>query len=158
VDGAGVTARVRPAARADLDRLAAIEEAAFIADRASRRALLHAITSATIDCLVVEEGGEVIGYASLERRRNGRAAHLASLAVAPSAAGRGLGRTLLAAVEASARTGGFERLRLEVRADNEPARRLYETTGYAPLTTIDDYYEDGATAWRYEKRLTALSP
>lgn len=154
MDRACVSPTVRLAARADLDRLAAIEEAAFSGDRASRRALLHAITSPTIDCLVAEEGGQVIGYASLERRRNARAAHLSSLAVAPSVMGRGLGRVLLQAAETCARTSGFERLRLEVRADNGPARRLYERTGYTALIAIADYYEDGATAWRYEKRLT----
>jgi ribosomal protein S18 acetylase RimI-like enzyme len=48
---------------------------------------------------------------------------------------------------------GCERLRLEVRADNPRARRLYETAGFRRFAIAEDYYEDGETAWRYEKAL-----
>ena len=44
-------------------------------------------------------------------------------------------------------------MRLEVRADNAAARKLYESTGYARIAVLPDYYEDGAAAWRYEKAL-----
>ena len=44
---------------------------------------------------------------------------------------------------------------LEVRADNARAITLYDERGYVKFATIPDYYEDGASALRYEKRLLA---
>ncbi|GJE01435.1 GNAT family N-acetyltransferase [Methylobacterium isbiliense] len=144
---------VRPAQASDLDALVALEEAAFASDRAERRAIRHAIASPTISLLVALDGPVLIGAATLERRRNSRRARLSSIAVAPSRAGTGLGRLLLDAAEAEARRHGCETLRLEVREDNGAGIRLYERAGYARFETVPDYYEDGTTAWRYEKRL-----
>ncbi|ACL56641.1 GNAT family N-acetyltransferase [Methylobacterium nodulans] len=146
---------IRPAHPADLDALVALEAAAFASDRAERRAIRHAIASPTISVLVALDGAVLIGAATIERRRNSRRARLSSIAVAPGRAGTGLGRVLLAAAEAEARRHGCERLRLEVREDNGPGIRLYERAGYERFATVPDYYEDGTTAWRYEKVLGA---
>ena len=48
---------------------------------------------------------------------------------------------------------GCDRLRLEVRADNEAAIGLYERRGYARFAETPDYYEDGEAAFRFEKAL-----
>jgi ribosomal-protein-alanine N-acetyltransferase len=34
-----------------------------------------------------------------------------------------------------------------------PAQRLYDRAGYRRFAIVEDYYSDGAAAWRYEKRL-----
>lgn len=150
---------LRPARRADLDALVALEHAAFATDRAERRAIRHAIDSATmsvIAALAVEDGEEVlVAAAVLERRRSSRIARLASIAVAPSRGGLGIGGRLLDAAEAEARAHGCDRLRLEVRADNGSGIRLYERRGYARFAVRPDYYEDAMEAWRYEKALEA---
>jgi ribosomal protein S18 acetylase RimI-like enzyme len=52
------------------------------------------------------------------------------LAVHASARGRGIGRKLLAAIEADALALGCCKLTLEVRADNHNARHLYESFGF----------------------------
>lgn len=52
------------------------------------------------------------------------------LAVHASARGRGIGKSLLAAVEAEARAMGCCKLTLEVRGDNDNARRLYDKFGF----------------------------
>jgi ribosomal-protein-alanine N-acetyltransferase len=153
---------IRPARLADLDALLALEHAAFTTDRAERRAIRHAIRSASMTLLVAvvrepAEGGEaeiLVGAATIERRRTSRVARLSSLAVAPARTGLGLGRRLLEAAERDARAHGCQRLRLEVRADNGGGIRLYERGGYARTGTKPDYYEDGMEAWCYE---TALS-
>lgn len=152
---------IRPARLADLDALVALEHAAFATDRAERRAIRHAIRSASMTLLVAvvreesEAGGAeiLVGAATIERRRTSRIARLSSLAVAPARAGLGLGRGLLEAAEADARSHGCARLRLEVRADNGSGIRLYERGGYARTGTKPDYYEDGMEAWCYEKAL-----
>jgi len=53
--------------------------------------------------------------------------------------------------------GGYEtfvsRLRLEVRKDNAAAIGLYERLDFHRFGEKRGFYEDGADAWRYEKRL-----
>lgn len=145
---------LRQAALGDLDALVALEHAAFATDRAERRAIRHAIRSATMDVLVALIDGDVlVGAAVLERRKGSRVARLASIAVAPNRGGLGLGSRLLEAAEETARAHDCERLRLEVRADNGAGIRLYERRGYTRFAVRPDYYEDGMEAWRYERRL-----
>lgn len=144
---------VREARPGDVDALLAIE-AVFPTDRLERRNFRHAVRSPTIDLLVAEGGGGgVLGYALVQRRTNSRIGHLNSIAVGPGAAGKGLGRALLEAAEAAARRKGCTVLRLEVRPENRAAQKLYETSGYRRFAVAEDYYEDGAAAWRYEKAL-----
>lgn len=52
--------------------------------------------------------------------------------VHPDLRGQGVGRQLMAAVEAHARSLGCCKVTLEVRADNLTARRLYENCGFDP--------------------------
>ncbi|MEW6322975.1 MAG: N-acetyltransferase, partial [Acidobacteriota bacterium] len=57
-------------------------------------------------------------------------AHLAQLAVAPAAQGRGVGRQLLDAVLDQLQVLGYERVTLMVSEDNAPARSLYAAAGF----------------------------
>lgn len=148
---------IRPATPTDVDALIAIE-AVFPTDHLERRGFHHAIRAPSIDLVVVQDETTLHGYAALHRRRGSRLAHLASIAVRPETAGQGLGRRLLDAVEGAALAHGCTRLALEVRADNDAAQRLYDRAGYRRVATVDDYYEDGAAAWRYEKVLGSDSP
>lgn len=142
----------RPAEPRDLDGLVALEHAAFASDRLDRRALRHAVRSRSILALVVEDDG-IVAYALVETRRGSEIGRLSSIAVSPASAGRGMGRALLHDAEAAAAEAGCRRLRLEVRADNAAAIRLYEREGYALIDREPDYYEDGETALRFEKAL-----
>jgi ribosomal-protein-alanine N-acetyltransferase len=63
--------------------------------------------------------------------------------VAPTARGRGLGARLLAELDHRARAHGAAYLVLEVRADNAPARSLYERAGFVELTVRRRYYQPG---------------
>jgi ribosomal-protein-alanine acetyltransferase len=145
--------RIAPARLQDLDALVALEDAAFTGDRMSRRALARNMTSPSLGFLVAREGGRLKGHALIAFRKGSGLARLYSLAVQPDEKGRGLGGQLLTAAERLARKRGANRLRLEVRADNKAAIRLYARSGYACFARIDDYYEDGKAALRYEKPL-----
>ncbi|WP_375463956.1 GNAT family N-acetyltransferase [uncultured Methylobacterium sp.] len=160
-EGGRVT--VRAARLDDLDALVALEHATFATDRAERRAIRHAIRSATMSVLVMllDEGEGacvLVGAATLERRRNSRGARLSSIAVSSARAGLGLGGRLMEAVEAEARRHGCTRLTLEVRADNGAGLRLYERRGYTRFSVREGYYEDGMEAWCYERALDGASP
>ena len=154
--------KIRKGRPADLDRLVAIENAAFEGDRLTRRSLRTHLTKPTVSLLAAEAetGGfaHVVGYALIAFRKSSKKARLYSIAGDPEyrlGSGRGLGRLLLAACEEEAARRGAESLVLEVRADNARAIALYEAQGYVKFGTLADYYEDGAAAVRYEKRLSA---
>jgi ribosomal protein S18 acetylase RimI-like enzyme len=68
-----------------------------------------------------------LGFASFEARP---LLNVHDLVVAPGQRRRGVGRALLAAVEAGARALGCCRVTLEVRQDNAPARALYADVGF----------------------------
>lgn len=61
-------------------------------------------------------------------------AHLAILSVADAVEGHGVGRALLAAVERWAEARDYRFVTLNVFANNERARHVYERAGYAPDT------------------------
>lgn len=144
---------IREAAIADLERLVEIERSAFEGDQLDRRAFRRAVGSPTMTCLVAEEAGRVLAYAILERRRGSSLARLTSIAVDAAAGRRGIGADLLGAAERACMAAGCDRLRLEVRADNQAAIGLYERRGYARFDETPDYYEDGEAALRFEKAL-----
>jgi ribosomal-protein-alanine acetyltransferase len=144
---------IQPAALGDLDAIEALEAAAFTGDRLSRRSLRAFVRAAHRPLIVARFGERVAGYALISIRRGGRAARIYSLAVDPAQGRRGVGRALLQACERYARARDCETLRLEVRYDNSAAIALYEKMGYRPFGHHEGYYEDGATALRFEKRL-----
>jgi [ribosomal protein S18]-alanine N-acetyltransferase len=126
----------------------------FDRDELSRRSLRYYIGATTAVFLVAELETAIVGDAIVAFRRDSSVARLYSLAVAPSATGRGLGRALLRRCEREADARGSGKLRLEVRADNAAAIALYRSAGYHEFGRYDDYYEDGASALRFEKDLT----
>jgi len=89
-----------------------------------------ASTNSTI--IVAESNGRIVGYVEAEGGRYRRIRHTAHvvIGVLRSHQGRGIGRALLAALRSWAVDHGVSRLELTVRADNEPARRLYERAGF----------------------------
>jgi ribosomal-protein-alanine acetyltransferase len=139
----------------DLDALVELENASFAVERMSARQWRRHLESLSAEIFVAIRERRVVGAAVLFFRRSHRVARLYSIAVAASERGRGIGETLLNAVEQSARRRGCRVLRLEVRADNIAAQRLYERKGYRRFGHKPGYYEDGADALRYEKALIA---
>lgn len=137
---------IRPAVADDLEALLAIERR-FPGDRLSRRAFRHHLASPCAVVLVEEIGGYLTGYALLLRRSDTRWWRLYSLAKAQGAPSGTGGRLLAAAIE-TARAADAAGIRLEVRADNTAARRLYERCGFRLFETCDGYYDDGTRALR----------
>lgn len=75
--------------------------------------------------------------------------NISDFAVLPELRGRGIGRRLLASVEAKARQLGCCRLTLEVQENNLRARRVYERSGFAQAV----YGEETGGSLYYWKRL-----
>lgn len=148
---------IGPASLDDLDAIEALEAAAFTGDRLSRRSLRDFIRAPHRPLIVARFGERLAGYALMSARKDGRTARIYSLAVDPAQGRRGVGRALLQACERYARARGREALRLEVRYDNAAAIALYEKMGFRPFGHYAGYYEDGAAALRFEKRLPAAA-
>jgi ribosomal protein S18 acetylase RimI-like enzyme len=87
------------------------------------------------DHLVAELGGQVVGYIRLgfptPLACNSHVRQIQGLVVAEEARGAGVGRALLRAAQDEARRQGARRITLRVLGHNTPARRLYESEGFA---------------------------
>lgn len=88
------------------------------------------------DHLVAVAGdGRVVGYVRLARpsplASNAHVRQIQGLAVSDEARGMGVGRLLIRAAVAEARRRGALRLSLRVLGHNSPARKLYESEGFA---------------------------
>ncbi len=73
-------------------------------------------------------------------------AELDAIAVETASRGTGAGRALLAFVVEDLFVSGVERLALEVRASNAPARGLYARAGFKEDGVRRKYYENGEDA------------
>lgn len=87
--------------------------------------------------------GDVDGYAGLWLSPPD--ADVQTIAVAPQAQGRGLGRDLLQHLVDHAREAGCRRLHLEVKSGN-PAVDLYTSFGFRTVRVRPRYYPDFADA------------
>ena len=90
--------------------------------------------------------GTLLGYAGL--LHSGAEADVQTLAVSPSAQGRGIGTLLLRALLGEAVRCGCTSVLLEVRADNAAAIALYERFGFERISVRRAYYQPGdVDAW-----------
>lgn len=126
----------------DIEQLARLEQELFADDAWSQQTWWAELAGRPRRDYVAEvEGAEVLGYAGLDH--GGDVADVMTIAVAPSARGRGLGRRLLDELETRAKVGRAASVMLEVRADNEAAIGLYERAGYTAVSTRRRYYQPG---------------
>lgn len=144
---------VRKAHRSDLSALVAIENQCFTSDRLSRSSLRYFLAASSAEMLVAEIRGVIAGYSLVAFRKGSAIARLYSIAIGEDFRGRSLGLALLKASEKVARDRGATSIRLEVRSRNRRAIALYERQNYRRFGRIEDYYEDGASAFCYEKSL-----
>jgi ribosomal-protein-alanine N-acetyltransferase len=105
--------------------------------------------------LVASIGGVIEGFAIMKFHEDD--AHLLLLAVQPKARRAGIGRALVEWLEQSCRTAGVQRIRLEVRASNQPARLFYEKLGYRSIGQVSAYYGNREAALVMGKSLTAAN-
>jgi len=88
--------------------------------------------------LVVYREGTPVGCGAL-RLLDAETAELKRMYVSPTVRGRGLGRRLVAALEAEARALGIRRLVLETGIWQAAALALYRATGFHPIPLYGEY-------------------
>jgi ribosomal protein S18 acetylase RimI-like enzyme len=75
------------------------------------------------------------------------------LAVHPKIRRMGVGRKLVRWLHKSAAVAGCEYIELQVRSDNQGARRFYRDLGYADEALLPGYYDGKVSAYQMKLRL-----
>ncbi len=88
--------------------------------------------------LVLRHRGRPVGCGAV-RLLDAETAELKRMYLVPAARGMGLGRRLLAALEAEARALGAQRLVLETGIRQAAALNLYQATGFRPIPLFGEY-------------------
>lgn len=149
---------LRPLVPADLDALEAMEHALFGAGAWSRASLAEELDGPGRWYVGAQDrvSGELVGYAGLWF--DGYDGQVMTIGTRPDAQGRGVGRLLLDALLARARELRATDVLLEVRVDNEPALRLYESAGFARFGRRKGYYQpENVDAWTMRLRLAQVT-
>jgi ribosomal protein S18 acetylase RimI-like enzyme len=142
---------LRPATPADLPGITVVEELSFVhaGERFSQLRLRNLLTNPRATVTVAVAGEKVLGWAAgLTWTRGKPWGRVYALAVHPGARGNRLGPRLLHDMIAALRRRGSGRIFLEVRPDNAPAVRLYESTGFKTCRFLHNYYGPGIPAQR----------
>jgi putative acetyltransferase len=103
--------------------------------------------------LVISKNGTPVGCGAV-RLLDAETGELKRMYVAPSERGRGLGRRLVASLEAEARALGARRLVLETGIWQAAALKLYQATGFQPIPLYGEYCLSPQTSVCLGKELT----
>lgn len=142
---AGREVRFRPMVEGDLPAVMAVEQSLFPEDAWSEALMRAEITGQPANrCYLVGAAGmQVVAYAGLAVA--GGEGDVQTIAVAPEYQGRGVGTALLAALLEEAAARGCREVFLDVRADNDRARSLYERFGFEAVGRRVGYYQPSGT-------------
>lgn len=128
---------IRSMLPADVPQIAALERLCF-SDPWSEGSVAGELENELSLWLVAEEDGTVRGYIGSQSVPPD--CDILNLAVAPDARRQGLGQQLLQALLDALHRRGSERVFLEVRPTNVPARALYAALGFEEIGRRKEYY------------------
>jgi L-amino acid N-acyltransferase YncA len=142
---------IRQASDADLDEILVIHNEAIAhsaaiwddeaVDRGEREAWLTARTEAGQPVLVAVDEERVVGYATYaagRAKRGYRAPVEASVYLADSHQGRGLGRMLLTRLIDHAKTAGHHVMLADIESGNAASIALHESLGFTRVGQLDE--------------------
>jgi len=141
---------VEPATWRDLSSLRNLERVCFPLDAWPLMDVVGVLAFPGVVRLKATQDGEMIGFIAADIRRLQNMAWIATLGVLPDFRRQGIGSILLSSCEDLLRVA---RIRLSVRASNQPAQRLYSRFGYSRYDVWRRYYTDGEDALVLEKTL-----
>ncbi|KJC65160.1 ribosomal protein S18-alanine N-acetyltransferase [Agreia bicolorata] len=139
--------QLRRAGADDLDAIMQIETSVFTTDAWTSDAMRADLTSPHCYYLVAlgaddsPSSAAIAGYAGLLAPRGAKEGDIQTIAVAPEARRKGLGRVLMTSLMNEARRRGSREIFLEVRADNPGAEALYSSLGFERLGVRPGYYQ-----------------
>lgn len=133
------------------------EESSRPPEEAARRLAAHASTRMWGAFDSDSKLAGVFGFSRETRLKNRHKATLVGLYVAPEFNGRGIGRSLVAAVIEDARRAGVELAVLTVTAGNARARALYVEAGFRPIGIEPDAIRTSGHSFGKEHFYLSLS-
>jgi len=137
---------IRKASKSDIPAILEIERSLF-SDPWDERLFEEALASGNKAIIVSEESGIVNGYAVFEHILD--EGHITDLAVAKDQQRQGIASALVDSVLEEADKLGSSKIFLEVRENNEAARKLYSKLGFREMGRRKAYYpkanEDAVT-------------
>lgn len=142
-----MTVMIQRATRADRDALVSLERQLFPSDAWSPDVFGDELSHPDSFYLVARrhEESDPIAYGGLRAPHlPGGQGDIQTLAVAPDFRRQGIAREILLALLSEASSRGVSEVFLEVRADNQPARALYESEGFREIARRPGYYQPGS--------------
>ena len=141
---------IRTAKLSDLERLLEFEQAIIEAERPFDNTirtgpavryydLEDLIVSSDSEVVVAESGSQIVGsgYARIDVSeaylKHDEHSYLGFMYVVPEHRGKGVNKLIVESLEAWSRSKGVSEMQLEVYAENAPAIRAYEKSGYKAL-------------------------
>jgi ribosomal-protein-alanine N-acetyltransferase len=140
----GMKYDIRPLTISQLDECWRLDQRCFIDGEAYSRETFDYLLTApeSVSYRAVTNGGIMVGFVIglVEPDHTG---HVTTVGVAPEHRRRNLAKRLMGQVEDGFRKRNVRLVRLEVRALNVPAQKLYESLGYSMTQRLPKYYSNG---------------
>jgi ribosomal-protein-alanine acetyltransferase len=140
----GMRYDIRPMTISQLDEVWRLDQRCFIDGEAYSRETFDYLLTApeAISYRAVTTGGVMVGFVIglVEPDHTG---HVTTVGVSPEHRRRSLAKRLMSQVEDGFRKRNVRLVRLEVRALNTPAQKLYESLGYSITQRLPKYYSNG---------------
>jgi ribosomal protein S18 acetylase RimI-like enzyme len=140
----GMRYDIRPLTISQLDECWRLDQRCFIDGEAYSRETFDYLLTApeAVSYRAVTSGGVMVGFVIglVEPDHTG---HVTTVGVSPEHRRRSLAKRLMAQVEDGFRKRNVRLVRLEVRALNTPAQKLYENLGYSITQRLPKYYSNG---------------
>ena len=135
-----------------LDKLLEIEEQCFDQEAFTKRQIAYLLTDYNTIALTAKGDSEIAGFiiAQVEIEDSKLYGHIITINVAPAYRRKGIASKMLQEIEVLLKEKGITECHLEVREDNSPAVRLYQTNGYQRISKLERYY--GKTHGIYFKK------
>ncbi|NQV16366.1 GNAT family N-acetyltransferase [bacterium] len=106
--------------------------------------------------VAVDNGDKSVGFCAATHPYWNNIAIIDYLVVAPTARNKGIGRQLIAAVEATLQDNDIRFVCVQTATWNLDGIRFYERLGYSRLTVLPDYFGDGNDAVWLSRSLLSL--
>lgn len=142
---------IRKAENKDVSSIFQLENSCFI-DFWSEKTIKESMENTNYHYFVLEENDEVLGYFSvlcIEQE-----VELLRIAVSKTHRNKGYGQLLMNKLLEFSKEKGADKIFLEVRASNTPAKKLYSKSGFIEYMRRKNYYQgvEDAVLFLYELR------
>ena len=148
--------RVKSASVTDLQRLYEIEKECFSSEAFSMEQLAFLLENPSSISLIALADKEIVGFIIgivREGLKTENVGHVFTLDVAEKYRRKGIALRLLKELEKKFKEKNVKESILEVKLDNEAAKKLYKKFGYKEILCLKDYYGKGVHGLRLRKIL-----